>query len=50
MSGQSYTRIFWDTNGEYIEHGMLFLSNRNPLEDEFLGVKKEKKGAKVWTR
>jgi hypothetical protein len=50
MSGQSYTRIFWDTNGEYIGHGMLFLSNRNPPDNEYFDVKKEKKGAKVWSR
>jgi hypothetical protein len=43
MSGQSYTRIFWDTNGEYIGHGMLFLSNRNSPEDGYFDVKKEEK-------
>jgi hypothetical protein len=44
MSGQSYTRIFWDTNGEYIGHWHAVLEQQNPRENGFLDVKKEKEG------
>jgi hypothetical protein len=53
MSGQSCTRIFLDTNGEHIGHGMLFLSNRTSPETGYLDVDKQKKRVRVarirWT-